>query len=231
MSAKYQIAIIEDDSELARLTRMMLEDEGYLVSLCYRGDEAVQHIQTNHPDLILLDIMLPGKNGIEVCTEVRKFYSGPIVMLTGRDDDITEVSSFNQGADDYVVKPVRPHVLMARISSLLKRFDKKAEIENEVLVFGSLRLYIKQREVDVDGKSLELVDSEFDLLSLLAKNQDKIVNRETCCEALRGFSYDGMDRSIDMRISTLRKKIGDNNTPHKWIKTVRGKGYMLVSGR
>ena len=222
------IVIVEDDSELARLTQVLLEEEGYIISQVNRGDLAVEHIRIKKPDLVILDIMLPGKNGIEVCTEIRKFFDGPVLMLTGRDDDITEVSSFNQGADDYVLKPVKPHILIARISALLRRTNREGRKSLDLIVLGTLEVSLQRREVKLEGAILELTSSEFELLFFMAENSGIILSREACCQQLRGFEYDGSDRSIDMRISSLRKKLNDDSPPHFWIKTIRGKGYMLA---
>ncbi len=222
------IVLIEDDSELARLTGVLLETEGYKVSACQRGDLAVDFIRKAGADLVILDIMLPGKNGIEVCSEIRHFYAGPVLMLTGRDDDITEASSFNQGADDYVLKPIRPHVFLARIAALLRRRAGASKSTPDPVILGDMEVSVKRRTVSCGQTVIDLTSSEFDVLSLLLQHVGEIVSREQCCEQLRGFSYDGMDRSIDMRISSLRKKLGNTPEDTQRIKTVRGRGYMLV---
>ncbi|MEW5251451.1 response regulator [Microbulbifer sp. 2201CG32-9] len=228
MTEKYHIALIEDDQELARLTTLLLKEEGYAVSEVHRGDAAVDHIRVSNPDLVILDIMLPGANGIEICTEVRKFYQKPILMLTGRDDDITEISSFRQGADDYVLKPVRPHLLLVRIEALLRRSGTKYPRQRDPVIIGSIKIFLQRREVHKNNTPIELSSAEFDMLALLTESIGQVVSREECCRVLRGISYDGVDRSVDMRISSLRKKLGDDQLPHKLIKTVRGKGYILV---
>lgn len=230
MMTTTHIAIIEDDTEIARLTTLLLESEGYVTSQVHHGDDAVQHIRQQNPALVILDVMLPGKNGIQICQEIRSFYSGPVLMLTGADDDITEISAFKQGADDYLTKPIRPHVLLLRIAALLRRstIQSPEKQQEEIINNGPMTLYVSRREVEAGGINLPLSAAEFDLLLVLARNLGSPVSRDHCCEALRGLSYDGFDRSIDMRVSSLRKKLNDAQSPHRFIKTVRGKGYMLA---
>ena len=153
-------------------------------------------------------------------------------MLTGRDDDITELSSFKSGADDYVTKPIKPHLLLARIEALLSRTQRQAPaiIPAKIIEINGLIIDLEQREASYQNQLIELSDSEYEVLELFANNVGKILSRDDCCRALRGFDYDGMDRSIDMRISSLRKKLRnalstDDDQP--FIKTIRGQGYLL----
>ena len=220
------IAIIEDDTEISRLTRILLESEGFEVSQVFDGNQAIEHIKKTVPELIILDIMLPGIDGIEICTQLRSFYHGPILMLTGKDDDITEVTSFKSGADDFIVKPIKPDILLARIQALLRRCQSSQD-KTKVVTTGSLEIYRERREVLINECSIDLTTAEFDLLNLLANNLGEVVSRETCCDVLRGLSYDGFDRSVDMKISSLRRKLAVAGDDAKLIKTVRGKGYLL----
>lgn len=221
------IVIVEDDVEISRLTTMLLESDGYCVSQVYRGDEAVAHIRQCEPAAVILDIMLPGLNGIDVCAAIREFYTGPILMLTGVDDDISEISSFKNGADDFVTKPFKPYILTARLQAILRRCAT-TESSAESLSTADIVVYFAHREVRVQGEILNLTTAEFDLLSLLIRNMGDIVSRDQCCSSLRGISYNGFDRSIDMKISALRKKLNAASKHKDIIKTVRGKGYMLV---
>ncbi len=223
MNKSMQIALIEDDMDLARLTRLLLESEGYSVALCHEGKSAIAFIRDIQPDLVLLDILLPDKNGIEICKAVRDFYQGPILMLTGCDDDMNEILAFQQGADDFITKPIKPPILLARIKAILNRSAIKSH-KSEEIVINDLALSLSARSVHFQRQPVSLTTSEFDLLALLAKHTGCLVTREECCEQLRGFSYDGFDRSIDMHISALRKKL--KHTPLHII-TVRGKGYQL----
>lgn len=221
------IAIVEDDKEISRLTCMLLESEGYTVTPIYNGNTAIEIIRSLDIDLIILDIMLPGIDGITLCAQLRDFYHGPILMLTGVDDEISEIASFKKGADDFVNKPFNSHTLIARIEALLRRCTAKSinnqHDQNDILT-DNLLIKPSKREAYLSGELINLTSAELDLLLLLADHIGEPVNREACFNALRGLSYDGLDRSIDMKVSGLRKKLGQSDL----IKTVRGKGYMLV---
>lgn len=221
------IVIVEDDVEISQLTTMLLESEGYEISQVFRGDEAVEHIRLHQPSAVILDIMLPGMNGIEVCAAIRAFFKGPILMLTGADDDISEIMSFKKGADDFVTKPFKPSILTARLQAILRRCEGKGA-SNESVKTADLEVFFSRREALIDGNPIELTTSEFDVLSLLARHIGDVVSREQCCDSLRGISYNGFDRSIDMKVSSLRKKLNAVSKYSDMIKTVRGKGYLLI---
>lgn len=223
------ILVIEDDTEICRLLRLFLETEGFTISFCHHGIEAVEQIRQCQPDIIILDIMLPGQDGIQVCKQAREFYSGPVLMLTACEDDISELTAFKVGADDFVRKPIKPEVLLMRLQAILRRSQSpKLDIKESILC-DELSINPTRREVMLDNDLVDLHSSEIDLVILLAKNQGQAVSRDECFRTLRGFDYDGLDRSLDMRISSLRKKIKDQKSPHRYIKTVRGIGYMLAS--
>lgn len=222
------VVIVEDDTEISRLSAMLLESEGFRCQTFDNGENAISFIEKETPALVILDVMLPGKSGVEVCTQLRSFFDGAIIMLTGCDDDITQLSSFKQGADDYIIKPIKPHLLLARIEALLSRtYQTKNSVKKEIS-FASLSINAETRNVFVNDVALDLSSAEFELLEFLSHNAGEIVTRDQCCEKLRGFAYDGMDRSIDMRISSLRKKLSQYPEHEKRIITVRGRGYMLV---
>lgn len=224
------ILVVEDDTEICRLLRLFLETEGFVISFCHHGIEAVEQIRNSQPDLIVLDVMLPGQDGIQVCKKIRNFYSGPVLMLTACEDDISELTGFKVGADDYVRKPIKPEVLLMRLQALLRR-SQGAKLEPIDNVYcDELTINFSRREVLLHKELVELHSSEIDLVLLLAQSQGQAVSRDECFRALRGFDYDGIDRSLDMRISSLRKKIVGQKSPHRFIKTVRGVGYMLASG-
>jgi two-component system response regulator RstA len=174
--------------------------------------------------------MLPGADGLTVCREVRSAYKNPILMLTARTDDMDQVLGLEMGADDYVAKPVKPRVLLARIRALLRRVETDSERDNSParLEFGALVIDNSAREVTLAGESVDLTSAEYDLLWLLASNAGTVLSRETIFEKLRGIQYDGQDRSIDVRISRIRPKVGDDPENPKRIKTVRSKGYLFV---
>ncbi|MDF1781480.1 MAG: response regulator [Alcanivoracaceae bacterium] len=221
--------IVEDDERLALLTRDYLVANGLDVSVVSNGNEAIRRIPSEEPDLVVLDLMLPGADGLTVCREVRKSYRNPILMLTARSDDMDQVLGLEMGADDYVPKPVKPRLLLARIRALLRRVEGEMEAVPQRLEFGHLVIDNGAREVLLDGESVEMTSAEYDLLWLLASNAGRVLSRELIFEKLRGIQYDGQDRSIDVRISRIRPKIGDDPDNPKRIKTVRSKGYLFVS--
>ena len=196
---------------------------------------------TEKPDLVVLDLMLPGEDGLSICRKVRPNYNGPILMLTARTDDLDQVLGLEMGADDYMSKPVRPRVLLARIRALLRRINEHMEqsMENASaqgaaagnetrLVFNNLTVDSSMREAWLNDESIDLTSAEFDLLWLLSSNAGNVLSREEIFTALRGIEYDGQDRSIDVRVSRIRPKIGDDPVHPRRIKTVRSKGYLFV---
>lgn len=231
MEHEAQILIVEDDQRLAELTREYLQSHGLAVAIESDGASAAARILREQPDLVVLDLMLPGEDGLSICRKVRGQFAGPILMLTARTDDMDEVLGLEMGADDYVCKPVRPRVLLARIRALLRRREGgEAPVEGQRrLEFGQLVIDSAMREAWLRGDSIELTSAEFDLLWLLAANAGRILSREEIFSSLRGIEYDGQDRSIDVRISRIRPKIGDDPMHPRLIKTVRSKGYLFVA--
>ncbi|MCY1403798.1 Transcriptional regulatory protein RstA [compost metagenome] len=228
--AAWQVLIVEDDQRLAELTRDYLENNGFDVAIESNGALAAARIIAEQPDLVILDLMLPGEDGLSICRKVRERYSGPILMLTARTDDLDQIQGLDIGADDYVCKPVRPRLLLARVHALLRRSESAegAEGERERLQFGPLVVDNTLREAWLADSSIELTSAEFDLLWLLVANAGRILSREEIFTALRGVGYDGQDRSIDVRISRIRPKIGDDPIHPRMIKTIRSKGYLFV---
>ena len=223
------ILVVEDDTEICRLLRLFLETEGFVISFCHDGIEAVTQVRNSKPDLVILDVMLPGQDGIQVCKQIREFHPGPVLMLTASEDDISELTAFKVGADDYVRKPIKPDVLLMRIQALLRRSQGPKIEPTGSIHCDALTINPSRREVFLNDELVDLHSSEIDLVLLLAQSQGQAVSRDECFQALRGFDYDGSDRSLDMRISSLRKKVKDQKSPHRYIKTVRGVGYMLAS--
>jgi len=225
---KNKILIVEDDAEISRLTAMYLEVEGFDTLVIGDGAAAISAIQSYIPDLIVLDLMLPNLSGIEICKQARIFYDGPILVLTACDDDVSEVSLLKLGADDFLTKPLKPHVLVARIEALLRRVKPQpAPMNNK---HSRLGIDVDSQTVTLDGSELTLTSAEYEMLVILEKNIGMPVSRDDCCHMLRGIDYDFSNRSIDMRISGLRKKFHDDKLPYKFIITVRNKGYMLLNG-
>lgn len=223
------ILLVEDDSRLAQLTKRYLQGNGFTVVVEPRGDNAIARFHETHPRLVLLDLMLPGLDGLNVCQQLRKVFQGPVLMLTAKDADLDQVIGLSAGADDYVVKPADPMVLLARIRALLRRFDHAGEVRAPVdVVLGGLRISAASQQTWLNGVEISLSTQEFELLSVLARNAGVVLTREELFHQTRGIDYDGLDRSIDVRISKLRKKLGDDpSTPHR-IKTIWGKGYLLA---
>ncbi|SBS32884.1 Transcriptional regulatory protein RstA [Marinomonas spartinae] len=229
------ILIVEDDERLASLTKEYLEKNGFSVDIEADGRAAISRIVDEQPSLVVLDLMLPGADGFTVCRSVRNDYKGPILMLTARSDDVDQILGLEIGADDYVSKPAKPRVLLARIQSLLRRSTQDVDLASEgsdkkeqTLTFGPLVVDNSRREAWLSGEEVELTSAEFDLLWLLASSAGRILSREEIFGELRGIEYDGQDRSVDVRISRIRSKIGDDPIHPRRIKTIRSKGYLFV---
>lgn len=220
------ILVVEDDPSISEWISDYLSGHGYLVTVANRGDIAVELIEEDQPDLVLLDIMLPEKNGFDVCKEVRKFYDAPILMITACSEESDEVKGLELGADDYITKPLRLQALLARIKALLRR-DKPDE--KTLLVFGNAHLDFRSKAVTINGAELIASANEFDLLWQLACKAGTVVTRDELTSLLRGIDYDGFDRTIDNRISRLRKKLENRPDCPFIIKTIWGEGYLFVS--
>ena len=234
VSPYHTILLVEDDIRLSALVVEYLQNNALKVETEFRGDTAVQRILDLQPDLVVLDLMLPGLDGFEVCKQVRSEYKGPILMLTAKDEDIDQVVGLEIGADDYVIKPAQPRLLLARIRALLRRSNrevstKRGHHNKQTLDFGVLKIMHSSRSVSLQQASIELTTIEFNLLWLLATHAGEVLSRNKISEALSGIEYDGLDRSIDIRISRLRKLLQDNSANPKGIKTVRGQGYLFVA--
>lgn len=233
---KTRILLVEDDERLANLTAEYLRKNDFEVLIEARGNTAQTRILDERPDLVILDVMLPGKDGFEVCRSVRPHYGGVILMLTARDEDFDQILGLELGADDYIAKPVQPRLLLARIKALLRRSpanpssagsDTAEPSEPSELAFGRFRISQGTRSTHLDNDAIDLTTAEFDLLWLLARHAGNILSRDDLLQELRGIGFDGLDRSIDARISRLRRKLGDDPENPTRIKTVRGKGYLF----
>jgi len=229
------ILIVEDDVELAEWMSDYLLAKSYRITITHRGDDAVTIIQQQNPDVVILDGMLPGLDGLDVCKAVRPTFTNAIIMVTARDEEIDEVLGLEMGADDYVSKPVRARALLTRIRKHLDRqtHTPSLAINGDArlswqLHFDNLIIDQQAMAASLDGTKIKLSSNEFELLWLLAKQAGQVVTRDQLIGQLRGFEYDGFDRSIDLRISRLRKKLNDNSTEPFRIKTIRGEGYLFV---
>ncbi|WP_333609205.1 response regulator transcription factor [Arsukibacterium sp.] len=224
-----KILLVEDDSRLASLVQSFLVQHGFSVQLQGQGSAVAEHCRQFQPDLIVLDVMLPGLDGFGVCRQIRPWYKGPVLMLTAKQGDIDQVLGLELGADDYVIKPVEPRVLLARINALLRRTQSEVKNEPEQLTFGRLVLKQRAREAWFDEQRVDLTSYEFDLLWMLAQHAGQTVKREAIHQQIIGREYDGLDRTVDVRISHLRRKLGDSADVPFRIKTVWGKGYLFVA--
>lgn len=223
-----RVLLAEDDARLAALVKDYLESNDFHVTIESVGHNVPRCVAELMPDIVILDVMLPGKDGLTICKEIRPKYAGPILMLTARDSDMDQVLGLEFGADDYVIKPAEPRVLLARIRALLRRYQHVDKPEQSELLFGDLKISVAARHVTCKDESVELSSHEFDLLLELAKNAGKILSREYLFNTIYSRPYDGLDRTIDVRISHLRKKLHDNSENPEKIKTVWGKGYLFV---
>jgi len=230
LTEKTDILLVEDDRRLARLTAEYFEQNGFSVAVESNGDQVLAQFARVRPRIVLLDLMLPGTDGLTLCRKLREIFDGPILMFTARDSDIDQVIGLEAGADDYVTKPVDPIVLLARTRALLRRVessDKPAPAGNDI-VLGELHINRAAQKVMLGTSQVPLTTHEYELLVLLAQHAGTVLSRDDISHNLRGIEYDGLDRSIDARISKLRKKLGDSATEPERIKTIWGKGYLLV---
>lgn len=231
------ILIVEDDTSLADWIKEYLEMKHYQVTVQERGDLAVQFIKEHNPDLVILDGMLPGLDGLDVLKAVRPDFTNTIIMVTARDEELDEVLGLEMGADDYLTKPLRANVLFTKIRKHLERqtvMKRNQDIEIEVesshdsFQYGDFNIDKQARSVELSNKVVDISSNEFDLLWLLAERAGNTVTRDELIQSLRGFDYDGFDRTVDLIVSKLRKKLNDNPSKPYRIKTVWGKGYLLV---
>ncbi|MEZ8287981.1 response regulator [Vibrio sp. 10N.237.312.B06] len=228
---KPKMIIVEDDLKLQQMLKDYFVAQDFEVTALDDGSDAVQTILDDQPDIVLLDLMLPVTDGLTICRQTRTHFKGRILMLTASDDDFDHVAGLETGADDYVTKPIKPRVLLARVRSLLRRQETNTPLvdDSSSLQFGQLTLKNTYKKCELSDVVLSLTDSEFDLLWLLASNPDTPLSRDYLTQTLRGIEYDGIDRTIDNKVVRLRKILGDDKTPAEKIQTIRGKGYLFVS--
>jgi DNA-binding response OmpR family regulator len=224
------IMLIEDDVRLAELVSRYLESSGFRVAIADFSQHVASQVFELAPDLVILDLGLPGDDGFMICKQLRPAYPSPILILTARNNDIDHVLGLELGADDYVVKPVEPRVLVAHINALLRRGRSKDEPAFGLLRFGALVIDRAARSVRLNGNAIALSGSEFELLACLASHAGEIQSREVLFRRLYKRDYDGLDRTLDLRISHLRKKLGEDGDTSERIKTIWGQGYLFVAG-
>lgn len=233
-----KILIIEDEPNIRELVLYNLKQNGYEALAAEDGLQGIAMVREENPDLILLDIMLPGKNGYDICKELRAEGSKiPIIMLTAKNEEIDKVLGLEFGADDYISKPFGIRELVARIKAVLRRYDNSSELDAAAngptpgtragITIGELSINIDSHEVRLAGKLLELTLKEFDLLRALAENRGRVMTRDQLLDKVWGFEYIGETRTVDVHVRYLRKKLGDEDNEGKYIQTVRGIGYKM----
>jgi DNA-binding response OmpR family regulator len=220
------LLIIDDDAKLNQLLKDFLKDFGYDVIAATHPAKGLKKLKQASPDLVILDIMLPGMDGFEVCRAIRQTSSIPIIMLTARGEVTDKVVGLELGADDYLAKPFEPRELVARIQSVLRRTQHPGD--TQTLIFDRLTIDLDKRIALLDGNPLDLTTNEFTALALLARNAGKVLNRDQILQELRGMDCDAFNRSVDIAVSRLRQKLKDNPKSPEFIKTVWGSGYVFI---
>lgn len=230
-AAMHKLLLIEDDPRLSPLITEFLGEYEFTVASVNSGDKALETFRAYDPDIVVLDLMLPGMDGVEVCRRIRQISRKPILMLTARTDIFDQIAGLEIGADDYVLKPVVPRLLLARLRAILRRGANQGPPgdgqDSARIVFGQLRIDGRAREVQWKGKVVDLKTVEYNLLQAFARLPGKVLSRDELMLELRGIEFDGLDRTIDAGVSRLRKRFDDlSNEPQK-IKTIWGRGYLF----
>jgi len=228
MAAKKQILIIDDDQKLGELLKSYLAKFDMAVTAAVRPEEGLFLLKRSSPNLVILDVMLPGQDGFAVCREIRKTSKVPVIMLTARGDVTDRVVGLEIGADDYLAKPFEPRELVARIQSVLRRFDAPGPPPRARLKSGPLAADLGKRTATLKGKDLGLTTTEFETLAFFMRHPGQVLNRDQIMEYLRGIECEAFNRSIDIAMSRLRKKLADSAEKPKFFKTVWGTGYMFI---
>ena len=225
--------MVDDEQSIVTLLKYNLETAGYIVEVAYDGEEALKKVETEQPELIVLDVMLPKKDGIEVCKTIRSDKNlVPILMLTAKDDEFDRVLGLELGADDYMTKPFSPREVVARVKAILRRSQfvneiEKEDVDDEDIIIGSIRIRPEFFEVYKEDELLELTPKEFELLLYLIERQGRVITREHMLDSVWNYEFAGDSRIVDVHISHLRDKLEENPKQPKLIKTVRGLGYKL----
>lgn len=227
--ANEKILVVDDEEHILELISFNLTNNGYKVIKASNGIDAVKLAIEEKPKLILLDLMIPGKDGYDVCREVRsnsEIRNTPIIMLTAKSEELDKILGLELGADDYITKPFSVRELLARVKAVLRRFSV-VEPESSILVFGNLKADFEKREIHVKDKKLDLTLKEFELLEILIRNKGKILTRDTLLDKIWGYEYIGETRTVDVHIRYLRKKVEEDDKNPRLIETIRGVGYRF----
>lgn len=222
-----RILIVEDELDLANIIKDYLEKELYEVEICTEGDKAIEIFDKFKPSLVILDLMLPGMNGYEICQNIRIKSTIPILILSAKIDEFDKVKGLNLGADDYIAKPFRPRELLARVNAQLRRSQVFNKENLEIIDIENIRIYTKEYKAEKDGRDLDLSRNEFELLIFLSKNPRQVFSREQLYDRIWGFDSYGDLNTVTVTINRLRQKIEDNPKNPKYILTVWGVGYKF----
>jgi two-component system alkaline phosphatase synthesis response regulator PhoP len=229
--ASKKVLVVDDDVKIVGLVKLYLNRDGYTVLTAYDGKEALRLAREAHPDLIVLDIMLPGINGLEVCRALRTESPVPVILLTAKTTEQDRIIGLDLGADDYVTKPFSPKELAARVRAVLRRTpDEALQLGPEELRFADLSVNFPRHEAYLSGKSLNLTPVEFKLLGVLIREPNRVFSRTQLIEKVLGYDFDGFDRTIDVHILNLRRKLEPDPSQPQYIKTVYGSGYKFTGG-
>ena len=230
MTAK-KILVVDDDAKIVELVKLYLVRDGYSVLVAYDGKEALRVARESHPDLIVLDIMLPGMDGLEVCRTLRSESSVPIILLTAKTTEQDRIGGLDLGADDYVTKPFSPKELAARVRAVFRRTpDESLQLGPEEVRFSELTVNFPKHEAYINGKSIDLTPIEFKLLGVFVREPERVFSRTQLIEKVLGYDFDGFDRTIDVHILNLRRKVEQDAGRPRYIKTVYGAGYKFTGG-
>ncbi len=236
-----KVLLVDDDAGIIEVLKLYFEKEGFAVSVCMQGDKALASFNVANPDIVILDLMLPGMDGNDICRELRKISDVPVIMLTAKTETIDKVVGLEMGADDYVAKPFEPKELLARVKAVMRRYDKtdssekKASSEvsedknsDEIITYPGFSVDKVKYVVMVDGKEIYMPPKELELLFFLASNPNRVFTREQLLENVWGYDFYGESRTVDVHVKRIREKIENPNREQNWcIKTVWSKGYKF----
>ncbi|MBS3887375.1 MAG: response regulator transcription factor [Dethiobacter sp.] len=222
-----KILVVDDEKPIAEILRYNLEQEGFTVIVAYDGEQAVWQTKTQHPELILLDVMLPKQDGFAVCREIRRFSNVPVIMLTAKDTELDKVLGLELGADDYVTKPFSAREVVARVKAQLRRTQSKEQVVAELLSCQDLKVDTGRMEVLKAGQLIDLTYREYLLLVYLMNNVGYVISREKLLSEVWGYDFYGDERTVDVAIRRLREKIEQDPSQPRYIRTKRGAGYFI----
>lgn len=228
--ANEKVLVVDDEEHIVELIKFNLINSGYKVLTAYNGIDAIEIANKEIPDLVLLDLMIPGMDGLDVCKEIKRNKETSrtsIIMLTARSEELDKIIGLELGADDYITKPFSVRELLARVKAVLRRSSSSEDSERKVSEFGRLKIDFERHEVSIEDKKIDMTLKEFELLEILIKNKGKILKREVLVDKVWGYEYIGETRTVDVHIRYLRKKIEEDDKNPTYIETIRGVGYRF----